>query len=453
VKIRHVATAVIIAVVILALPAAARIPTAAADGANPGPCASPPASGAPSAPPATGMVSGERPPPPPPTCATPDPTQTQYQQLEQRLGGDLARALTLQQQLNDALDQTSATELVLSDRITAEEDRIAELEDQIAQLDTQIDDTQSRIDVEKSQLATLTRAIYREPDSLFMEVLRTGNLGDALVETANMVVAGQRAHDLQSKLQADLAKLQADRAAKLAALDAENSTHDSLLADMSTLDDVLSRQGDLISQLDDVMSQIQDAQAQLQDQPPDVTAEVAQLIEQEEQDVVTQSNQAAWIEASVRGGLAVATHQLPAGHGPGPLRLSWPVSGAVLTQPFGPSSLAIEPAFGGYPHFHTGDDLAAPLGTPVSATANGVVVAVQHSSVGYGNLVIVAHGYGTYTLYAHLLETDVKVGEKVVRGQIVGLLGSTGWSTGPHVHFEVRIDGQPVDPMRFLPPA
>jgi murein DD-endopeptidase MepM/ murein hydrolase activator NlpD len=105
---------------------------------------------------------------------------------------------------------------------------------------------------------------------------------------------------------------------------------------------------------------------------------------------------------------------------------------------------------GPYKHFHTGVDIAAPFGTTVMAAAAGVIVAVGHSGVGYGNYVVIAHGGGIMTLYGHLLETDVLVGNTVLRGQRIGLEGSTGWSTGPHVHFELRVNDSVVDPMPYL---
>jgi len=376
--------------------------------------------------------------------------QTLYAQLEARLGGDLARALATQDRLSAALDLSAASEQVLSDQITLEEARIADLEDQVAQLDTQIQDTQDRIDVEKAQVTAMARAIYRQPNSLFLVIARAGNLSDALRATADLVVAGQRAHALQARLEADLAKLQADRAARLADLDRENSARDNLVASLSALDDVMSQQNDLSYQLDDLTGQIQDALSALQDQPPDVTASLAQLLEQEEQDVIQKSEQQAWNQARVGAGLATALRELPAGRGPTALRLSWPVPGARVTQPFGPTSLVLEPRLGPYAHFHTGVDLAAPLGTPVLAAADGIVVAVAHTRIGYGNYVIMAHGGGIDTLYAHLLETQVNIGDKVVRGQRIGLEGSTGLSTGPHLHFELRINDQVVDPMSYL---
>jgi len=85
------------------------------------------------------------------------------------------------------------------------------------------------------------------------------------------------------------------------------------------------------------------------------------------------------------------------------------------------------------------------------AAAGGGIVAVGHSGIGYGNYVVIAHGGGIMTLYGHLLETDVNVGNQVARGQRIGLEGSTGWSTGPHVHFELRVNDRVTDPLPYLP--
>jgi murein DD-endopeptidase MepM/ murein hydrolase activator NlpD len=386
-----------------------------------------------------------------PAAPATDPNQAAYAQLRTRLGGDLSTALINQERLTAALHQTSRSVEILSDQISSEEAVISNLEDRIAQLDTQISDTEARIDIEKKQVSTMARAIYRQPDSLWMLVARTGNLHEALQATADLVVAGQRAHALQARLEADLQKLQKDREARLAALDAENATRDRLVASLSALSSLMSVQDDVSSQMSDVIAQIQTAQNGLQNQPPDVTAALATLLESQTQDLIRQSYQQAWTQAHIGAGLAMVTHMLPAGKPIAGLTLSWPMVGAHVTQPFGPSDLLLEPPLGQYPHFHTGVDIAAPFGTTVMAAADGVVVAVGHSRVGYGNYVIVAHGGGIMTLYAHLLETNVDVGNQVVRGQRVGLEGSTGWSTGPHVHFELRVNDAVVDPMPYLP--
>jgi len=379
------------------------------------------------------------------------PDQAAYNLLRTRLGGDLSTALTNQERLSAALHQTSLSVQILSDQITRQEAVISNLEDQIAQLDLQISDTEARIDVEKEQVSAMARAIYRQPDSLWMLVARTGNLHEALQATADLVVAGQRAHALQARLEADLQKLQKDREARLAALDAENATKDRLVASLGALNNLMSVQDDVTSQMSDVIAQIQTAQNGLQNQPPDVTAALATLLESQTQSLIQQSYQQAWTQAHIGAGLAMVTHLLPAGKPIAGLTLSWPMAGAHVTQAFGPSDLLLEPPLGPYPHFHTGLDIAAPFGTTVVAAADGVVVAVGHSRVGYGNYVVIAHGGGIMTLYGHLLETNVDVGNKVVRGQRVGLEGSTGLSTGPHVHFELRVNDAVIDPMPYLP--
>lgn len=380
-----------------------------------------------------------------------DPNQAAYATLEARLGGDIARALDAEQKLSTILDQFSATEQALTDKITQEEALIANLEDQIAALDTQISDTEARIEVEKEQLAVMSRAIYRQPDSLLLLIARSGSLTEALIATADAVVAGQRAHALQTRLEADLAKLQADRQARQNDLDRENGTLDLLNANLSALDEVMYRQTDVSGQLSDLVASIQDAKDQLRNVAPDVTASLAQLLEAQEADLIQRSYENAWSQAQVGVGLAMVNHQLPVGKTINGLALAWPMSSFQITQPFGPSTILLEPPFGPYKHFHTGVDIAAPLGTPVMAAADGLIVAVGHTNIGYGNYVVIAHGGGIATLYGHLLQTNVKTGDRVVRGQVIGLEGSTGLSTGPHVHFELRVNDQVVDPMPYLP--
>lgn len=393
--------------------------------------------------PSTSTASGSR-----TTCAA---TQAAYAELETRLGGDLSKALSAQQRLTATLNQSAAQEQLLSNQIAQEQTLIARLQDEIAQLDTQISDTQDRIDVEKQQLSVVARAISREPGSLWLLIARTGNLRGALTATADLVVAGERAHALQAKLEADLARLQADLQARQNDLDTANAAQDLMTSNLNALDALISQQNDTSTRLADLASQIQGAQSSLQNQPPDVTASLAQLLESQEQDLIERSYQQAWNQAQVGTGLATLTHELPLGKTIAGLTLWWPMSGFQISQPYGPTSFVLEPPLGSYAHFHTGVDMAAPLGTPVTAAADGVVVAVGHTSVGYGNFVIIAHGGGIATLYGHLLATQVAVGDQVLRGQQIGREGSTGYSTGPHLHFELRVNDQVVDPMPYLP--
>ncbi|PID90991.1 MAG: peptidase M23 [Bacteroidetes bacterium] len=100
--------------------------------------------------------------------------------------------------------------------------------------------------------------------------------------------------------------------------------------------------------------------------------------------------------------------------------------------------------------FHAGLDFVARPNTPIHATGDGVVVLAKRSGSGYGNQVVVDHGFGYSTRYAHLNRISVAVGESVKRGQVVGLMGSTGRSTGTHLHYEVLLKGQPINPIHYF---
>jgi len=123
----------------------------------------------------------------------------------------------------------------------------------------------------------------------------------------------------------------------------------------------------------------------------------------------------------------------------------WPVEEGWVTSGFGKR---ISP-FTGDIMMHNGLDIAGERGTPVMASAVGTVVRADTDQE-FGRVIIINHGYGKNTLYGHLEKHLVKVGQKVARGEIVGLLGSTGRSTGPHLHYEVRLDSTPVNPTKYI---
>jgi len=126
----------------------------------------------------------------------------------------------------------------------------------------------------------------------------------------------------------------------------------------------------------------------------------------------------------------------------------WPVVGKLETGVGGRHN----PFTGRGWEYHEGQDIDATFGTPVLAAASGKVIIAQ-SQRGYGNVVYIDHGNGLSTRYGHLSEIDVTVGQSVTRGQTLGLVGSTGRSTGPHLHYEVRINNQPMNPRDYLPGA
>ncbi|MDN5347758.1 MAG: hypothetical protein PWP65_1322 [Clostridia bacterium] len=129
----------------------------------------------------------------------------------------------------------------------------------------------------------------------------------------------------------------------------------------------------------------------------------------------------------------------------GTSQLAWPV----------PGYYDISSAFGWRVHpllqtkrFHTGSDIPAPPGTDVVAVEDGVVISTGYLGA-YGNHIVIDHGGGFSSMYAHLSAILVKDGQEVKRGQVIGRVGSTGWATGPHLHLEIRLDGEPTNPMNY----
>ncbi len=123
----------------------------------------------------------------------------------------------------------------------------------------------------------------------------------------------------------------------------------------------------------------------------------------------------------------------------------WPTQGWT-SRGFG---MKFDP-FTGYKQMHRGIDVANRTGTPIIAPADGVVQETQSSNSGMGNCIIINHGYGFQTRYGHLSKIEVKRGQKVKRGDVIGLMGSTGYSTGPHLHYEVIRNGQFLNPTNYI---
>jgi murein DD-endopeptidase MepM/ murein hydrolase activator NlpD len=147
----------------------------------------------------------------------------------------------------------------------------------------------------------------------------------------------------------------------------------------------------------------------------------------------------AQLAAKLRAAAAQAPSTSSSSGAPSSAGFIWPVSGPI-TSPFGMR----------WGTLHPGIDIGVPSGTPIHAAASGTVIWCGWMS-GYGNLVMIDHHNGLATLYGHQTQVAVGCGQEVSQGQVVGYSGCTGFCTGPHVHFEVRLNGTPVDPLGYLP--
>lgn len=186
------------------------------------------------------------------------------------------------------------------------------------------------------------------------------------------------------------------------------------------------------------------AQAEARSSLASLEAQLAGQKQQLEAELAGLQSQSDQITALIRAEEAQAAAQASGGTFTGG-QLSLPVPGAPITSPYG---MRVDPILH-VSSLHTGIDFGAPYGTPIHAAADGVVVAVGPEG-GYGNATILDHGGGIATLYGHQEQILVSAGQRVSRGQVIGLVGCTGWCTGPHVHFEVRVNGSPVDPAPYL---
>lgn len=176
--------------------------------------------------------------------------------------------------------------------------------------------------------------------------------------------------------------------------------------------------------------------AQMEDLSSAEESQLEALIVERQREIAAQE-EAARRAAGIAGGPIA-----PSAGAPGVL--AWPVTGTI-TSPFGYR----RSPFGGGMEFHQGLDIAAPMGTTITAAAAGTVISAGWYG-GYGNYILIDHGGGMATGYGHCSQIFVQVGQKVQKGQAIGAVGSTGMSTGPHVHFEVRLNGKPVDPTPYL---
>lgn len=125
-----------------------------------------------------------------------------------------------------------------------------------------------------------------------------------------------------------------------------------------------------------------------------------------------------------------------------------PVANKDLTRVASGYGMRIHPVYKTY-KMHTGMDFTAPVGTDIYSTGNGTVVEVDYGKGGYGNHVVVDHGFGYQTLYGHMSKINVKKGQKILRGEVLGLVGNTGTSTGPHLHYEVIKNGVKINPVNY----
>ena len=420
-------------------------------GASPSPSPSPSPAITPSGSASTPVPAPSRSPAASPSPANPTLQNRQPQgQLIADLTASEAHALMLEKSLN----QSELSLIALGQQILDSEKQVAQLDSRITAVSTLHEQVSTQLQRDRTQLAAIVRRLYKRQDNFFVSLIRSGGFGGLLSTIGYSDVVVDRERNLLRAVQAD------DVALEHAQTTLERSRHTKkdalsrLVVFRTTLAQEIANEQSLQTQLQGTIDEALVALDAMQTDSPEMAARRAKLIQMKTDSVLSQIEQAVFAQQNFQQtAQLIAEDPVLAATG----RLLWPLPHATITQGFGPTPYVFEASYAGFPHFHTGIDLAVPLGTPVFAAADGVVVLARPMAdsggvlVGYGNYVIIQHDAGLKTLYGHLLTIGVMEGDVVHRGQLVGLVGSTGNSTGPHTHFEVRIENSPVDPMQMLP--
>ena len=299
-------------------------------------------------------------------------------------------------------------------------DEVARAEAFLAELEAKLGDTQFRYETNLGFVGDVARDLYLQGPLSTLDILL--NSKDPNDFTQSMM-AMQSFMQNQDKVLRELAGIQAMLQAEQDAVTAQKIELEGKLA---SAEQAASRARAAEQEVQSLIDRQQAALKRAEKEREEIRKRYEEL--RKEQERLRQL-------ARLRGGFT----------GDRPGELFWPVSGARLSQGVGPRR---HPVFG-YRSCHTGIDLAAPTGTPIFATATGVVTTVA-SLRAYGNVVIMYHGGGMSSMYAHLSRFNTSRGSAVAVGDVIGYVGSTGWATGPHLHFEVHLNGVPHNPLGWF---
>jgi len=394
--------------------------------------------------------------PSPSPAASPSPLGPTLQNREPQ--GQLIGALTASEahalMLEKSLHQSELSLIALGQQILDGEKQVSQLDTHITAVTALHAQVSTQLQTDRAQLAAIVRRLYKHQDNFFVSLVRSGGFGGLLRTIGYSDVIVDRERSLVRAVQADDAALEHAQTTLQRSRNTKQDTLSRLLLFRTTLAKEIANEQSLQAQLQGTIDEALVALDAMQTDTPEMAARRAKLVQMKTDSVLSQIEQAVFAQQNFQQtAQLIAEDPVLAATG----RLLWPIPHATITQGFGPTPYVFEASYAGFPHFHTGIDLAVPLGTPVFAAADGVVMLARPMAdnsgllVGYGKYVIIQHDAGLKTLYGHLLSIGVKEGDIVHRGQLVGLVGSTGNSTGPHTHFEVRIENSPVDPMQMLP--
>ncbi|MFN2461683.1 MAG: murein hydrolase activator EnvC [Candidatus Velthaea sp.] len=339
----------------------------------------------------------------------------------------------------------------LQEQLDATNRNIAGVTGRIAVLRGQMRSTERKLAWTRIQLNAAQETLRRHNDALnrrLVDAYEHGDLGylEVLLEARSFTDFVERWNDIRYIIRANEATIRQRRSVEAHVRGIERSlvgTEAMLQNQRSRADQEENALSALASQRRSLVvaaahekSEAQTEVAQYEEMTAEEEAALEQLIREK------QAEEEARREAERRARQLAGEPVAPIAGAPG--SVSWPVSGRI-TSPFG---MRNHPTLGGF-RLHAGIDIAASQGTTIGAAATGRIIIAQYAG-NCGNMITVDHGGGMATNYCHLSQIFVGVGQDVQRGQAIGAVGMTGDANGPHLHFEVRIHGRPVDPLGYL---
>jgi murein DD-endopeptidase MepM/ murein hydrolase activator NlpD len=345
-----------------------------------------------------------------------DDLARQTASIDQQIGAIEAEVGTLQGQIGTATDRRTKldTELdLLRTDIADKEAAIARVKDEY--------------DQQTAALNARADATYRAGDLFYLQVLlESSDFQDLITRTDLVSRIFEADRGVADELAGTRDSLQKTTDELNRSLDEVSANRAQAQAEEAKLEQLRSAQGSKLS-----------AQEAAKAQKSALLAETKQNVAQLTAIAKAEDDESARIAAQLKGGGSSK------GSGRYPGSMAWPTPGYTrITSPFG---WRMHPILH-VNKFHSGVDIGAPSGATIVAAGDGTVISAAYNS-GYGNMTMIDHGNGLVSVYGHQSRISVSRGQHVTKGQTIGAVGSTGMSTGPHLHFEIRVNGEPRDPL------
>lgn len=389
-------------------------------------------------------------------AAAPQPITEKIRQKQAIIEATRRKLETSRHQLHAARFK----EQTISDQLGAVQGSIARVRNNLGDLAVSIDQNQRRLALRRTQLTWAQASLDRHRDALNRRLVDLYEYGsatylDVLLSATSFVDFIERWDFLRFIIRSD-ARLIAD-------VNQAATRYQKMVAELSTTQAALLREQQDQERQQQQLGVLADERRQLLTIAASQRRSISQQVDELEnlsaaeearlQELIRErqrEDQAAAMRARIAAiqarcvALRAAGLPCPVEQLGGPVQFMWPVRGPI-TSPFG---MRTDPVTGRY-QLHSGIDIGADYGVPIQAAADGIVLFAGWYG-GYGNAIILDNTSGLSTLYAHCSAMYVTVNQRVQRGQVIGAIGATGYATGPHLHFEIRVNGVPVDPLSRL---